>query len=178
MRRIPLAGAVLLMSLLPQAATPGEVTWIVPPIPEGERLQPSWVELEHRYLGSDDSTWITEIVPVLLLSVQFDNAMRGWAEDGVLHAPVPLTYDQALAFFPEPPEGESEGRRWVLAILEDCSFGYSFDDLGRTVEVDVDPVADSAVYRFTYGYDALPDSSEAMEPVWIDDLVPGLDEDA
>jgi hypothetical protein len=145
------------------------------PVPEDARLQPTWVELEHRYLGPDDSTWVTEIAPVFLLSVQFDDAMRGWSEDGVLHAPVPLTYDQALVLIPGTAVGEIEGARWVLVLLDDCTFTYHFDDAGRTVRVEMDPTADSAVYWFSYGYDACPDSAAETEPSWIDDLTPPRD---
>jgi len=139
---------------------------IVPePVPEAERLHPSWVELEYRYWWPDEAYWEEETHPVAFLSAEYGDAMRGW--DGELLAPVPLTWEQAL-LVPGAAVGELEGARWILVLLEDCAFTYYFDGEGRTARVEMDPVADSGSYTFTYGYEARPDSPEGAEPEWID----------
>jgi|GEM_PF-4303916 len=156
-----------------EAGSDSSLSFIAPMIIEADRLMPVSVELEHRFRGPDDSTYVTEYITITLLSRHYGYEMRGMAgADIPWQAPIPMTLDQAIALIPGAMEMESQNQRWVLGILDDgeCSISYYFDQQGRTIEVDLDPVADSSTYRFIYSYADSPDSLVDHRPQWIDDL--------
>jgi hypothetical protein len=143
------------------------------PVPEEERLQPESVVLEYRYWWQDEQYWEEAVYPVRFLSAEYGEEMLYPAEDGTVHAPVPLTWEQAQSLVPGAAVGEIEGARWVLVLLDDCSFAYYFDGEGRTGRVVMDPVADSGVYTFTYNYEEPVDPRGWIRPTWVIDLLPG-----
>lgn len=55
------------------------LSFIAPMIPEADRLMPSRVDLEHHFLGPDDSTFVTERITVTLLTRHYGYEMRGMA---------------------------------------------------------------------------------------------------
>jgi hypothetical protein len=138
---------------------PGLDIELVPAIPVEERLAPGRAELEYVHLGEDDSTWVTERLDIGVLTRFWGDAMRDITSLDPLPAPGPVTRDQALGFLP----GATGIDGSVLFMTDEHCFTYEFDSLGRAVEIDWDPVADSGAYRFRYWY--CPSESP---PVWVD----------
>jgi hypothetical protein len=86
--------------------------------------------------------------------------MREYDPSELPCAPAPLTREQAL----ELPILAADRGRWVWLRFGEQDLVYSFDDLGRTEEVEWVPAADSGVYHFEYYYGF----NSLWSPVWRD----------
>lgn len=139
------------------------------PIPLAERLRPCRVDFDHSFLGEDDERWEVTTTPVRGLVWDWEAAGRSadWARAPV--APIPMTLAQARALRESAnnvAETTIAGATVVFVHFADSVFAYAFDDRGRSVEVDWDPVADSATYRFRYAYTC---DTGATPPAWRDE---------
>ncbi len=154
----------------PTVALPSGFCLLVPVIPESDRLMPSVVEFELRRLAEDDAGWEAETISVTLLTSVWGDPMRGMGTDFPYMAPVPLTREQALSFLPEAVETSIAGSLRVMSFIGDGehTLVYIFDEAGRTIGVDWDPVADSGVYVFRYSYLPNPGDEAVESPEWID----------
>lgn len=131
--------------------------------PPGEQAAPPSdpcprVELEHTFRDLDDETWRTVRVPVtrFVPLTELDRLRHDvdWTRAPI--APAPLSAAELRAQHPSATEGPP-GTFHIT--LDDSSASYTFDASGRTVRVDFDPIADSSVYRFHYGYDCARESA-------------------
>lgn len=142
------------------------------PIARAARLAPCRVELEHKFLGPDDATWITKRTAAFEL-------VRAWGErraeasrgagidwESAPIAPIPLTRAQASSLL-DGGRANTSVQGHAMAQIGEDGFDYAFDDSGRTIRVDWDPVADSGVYVFHYQYDC--PSAPPRLPVFADD---------
>ena len=93
-----------------------------------------------------------------------------WDVDPI--APIPLTFEQARTLLPDVHVEQYSGVTWIWAFVGDGSLAYWFDAQGRTVKVDWDPNADSAVYVFHYQYSCPGAPGDARPPVYADDSAP------
>ncbi len=157
---------IAVLSSLPDAgntyvpANPGDLTEIAPPIPGEDRLHPDIVVLEYRRMGEDDSTWVSDTVNIPGLTRFWGDGMREYDPLALPCAPAPITREQAL----ELPVLAADWGRCVWLRFGEHDLVYSFDDLGRTVQVEWDPAADSGVYLFDYYYGV----NSLSPPVWRD----------
>lgn len=143
----------------PAQVLEGREIELIPDVCGEARLHPGRIVLERMLLGEDDSTWVSETFEIYCMTRFWSDGARPGVPDSLLPAPAPMTMAHAFLFLP----GAIESGRSVLCITSENTFTYSFDHLGRTVEVDWDPVADSGVYRFRYWYEPSDDP-----PEWID----------
>jgi hypothetical protein len=121
------------------------------PEPTGEPAQPCKVELEHTFRDVEvsDETWKTRRVLVERLEPSWEEQWEAGRED---IAPLPLTFEEARAKLPDVTavEDAPAERPVLIGVFSNGSISYVFDAEGRTIEVDWDPYADSAVYRYRY----------------------------
>ena len=114
---------------------------------------PCRVELEHTMRDEEagDDQWRTSRVPVTTLRplAAFERErydVVDWTVSPI--APEAMTRTEVRAL---PNVTQHAGT--LLLTLEDSSITWTFDANGRVTLADVDPTADSSVYRFHYSYD-------------------------
>jgi hypothetical protein len=122
------------------------------PIPRSSRLAPCRVELEHTFLGPDDTTWLTRRRPVHRLVREWESTRAEVVWEVAPIAPIALTFEQAQTLLRGARLEEHEGKKWIWAVVGDGTISYEFDARGRAARADWDPVADSAAYVFHYQY--------------------------